>query len=106
MSEHFTPETLALMEAQTAYAEDSDNLIIKQAQDIPDWFMQDLADERQASTNQRAGEFHHCAAIPEVIVLELKQRYGFDVLKEPVAESMKMLRRLHLDLFIATRKNI
>lgn len=93
-------------EAETSYSEDSENLIIKQEQDIPGWFLDDLADKRQASTNERAGEFHHVAAIPEVIVLELKRRYGFDVLNEPAREILKMMRKLHLDLFIATNKRI
>lgn len=103
---NFTPDTLALIEAHNAYSEDSEHLIIKQEQAIPGWFLDDLADERQASTTTRAGEFHRVASIPEVVVLELLHRYNFDVLKEPVQETMKMLRKLHLDLFIASNKRI
>jgi hypothetical protein len=55
---------------------------------------------------QRAGEFHHLAAIPEVVVIELLRRYNFDVLNEPVRETLKMLRKRDLDLFIATNKRI
>ena len=94
------------LEANTSFSEDCDALTIKQEQDIPTWFLDQLKDKRQASTNTRAGEFHHVAAIPEVIVLELKRRYQFDVLREPVRETLKMLNRLHLDLFIATNKRI
>lgn len=94
------------VEATTSYSEDSEHLIIRQEQEIPDWFLDDLADERQASTNIRAGEFHHVAAVPEATVLELKRKYNFDVLNEPVAETLKMLRRLSYDKFIATRKRI
>lgn len=94
------------VEAHNSYLEDCDGLIVKQEQEIPGWFLDDLTDERQQSTNTRAGEFHRVARVPEVIVLELKNRYNFDVLREPVQETVKMLKRLHLDLFVATRKSI
>lgn len=96
----------AFHEAKTSFSEDSDHLIIKQEQEIPSAFLDDLKDRRQDSTNTRAGEFHLVARVPEVLVLELKRRYNFDVLLEPVQETMKMLRKLHLDLFIATNKRV
>lgn len=99
---------VSFVEMQTDWHEDrSDNsLTVKQEQFIPGWFLDDLADERQASTNTRAGEFHCVAAIPEVVVIDLKQKYGFDVLTAPVRETLAMLRRRDLDLFIATNKRI
>jgi hypothetical protein len=46
------------VEANTSYfSEDSDHLIIKHEQDIPGWFLDDLADERQASTNSARVNF-------------------------------------------------
>lgn len=105
----FTPDTLKLIEFDTSYHPDNgdpDCLIAQHHQEIPQWFLDNLHDERHLSTTQRAGEFHRVASIPEVIVHELLKRYNFDVLREPVKETMKMLRKLHLDLFIATRKSI
>lgn len=99
---------VSFVEMNSAWHEDrSDNsLTISQEQFIPGWFLDDLADERQASTNMRAGEFHHVAAIPEAVVWELKRKYNFDVLTAPVRETLAMLKKLDLDNFIATNKRI
>jgi hypothetical protein len=99
---------VSFVEMRSDWHEDrSDNsLTVRQEQFIPGWFLDDLADERQASTNQRAGEFHHVAAVPEAVVWDLKQKYNFDVLNAPVRETLAMLRKRDLDMFIATRKRI
>jgi hypothetical protein len=105
----FTPDTLKLIEFETSYHEDNgepDCLIAQHEQDIPDWFLDHLKEERHLSSAQRAGEFHLAASIPEVFVHELRRRYNFDVLREPLKETLKMLRKLHLDLFIATNKRV
>jgi hypothetical protein len=99
---------VSFVEMNTAWHEDrSDNsLTLSQEQFIPGWFLDQLADLRQASTNTRAGNFHLMASIPEVVVQDLRQRYGFDVLTEPVTETMKILHRYALDHFIASNKRI
>lgn len=99
---------VSFVEAQSSWHEDrSDHsLTYRHEQFIPGWFLDDLADERQASTNTRAGEFHHVASIPEAVVIDLKRRYNFDVLTAPVRETLAMLRKRDLDAFIATNKRI
>jgi hypothetical protein len=52
------------------------------------------------------GDFHLVASVPVIVVEELLRRYNFDVMREPVRETMKMLNKLHLDLFIQTNKSI
>jgi hypothetical protein len=83
-----------------------ERLIIKRTQEIDDSFLRGLADERLASTNQRANDFYHVASVPVEVVDELMRRYGFDVMAAPVKETLRMLRRLDLDHFIATQKRI
>jgi len=96
---NFIEEQDQLLDGDTA-----DTLIVKREQEIPQWFQDQLRETKLNSTNQREGEFMLAMRIPEIIVNELLRRYGFDVLNEPVAETRKMLEKLHLDLFIATRK--
>lgn len=99
---------VSFVEMNSSWHEDrSDHsLTVKQEQFIPGELLDWLAEQRQASTNERAGEFHLVASVPEVVVWELQRRYNFDVLNEPVRETLKMLRKLALDLFIATNKRI
>lgn len=101
-----TDGTLNFLEANNSFSEDSDNLIIKREQEIPQWFLDDLRDEKLNSTSKREGEFMHVACIPEIVQLELLRRYNFDILVEPVRETLKMLDKLKLDLFITTRKRV
>jgi hypothetical protein len=78
----------------------------QQEQFIPGWFLDDLADLRQASTNNALGTSTSMASIPEVVVWDLRQKYGFDVLTEPVTETLKMFAPLRPGHFIATNKRI
>jgi hypothetical protein len=95
-------------EAVTSFDEDrTDNhLIIKRVQDISDDFMSEIRNARDGNAAARSGEFLHVASVPEATVLELRFKYNFDVLTAPVRDTLKMLRRLHLDNFIATNKRI
>lgn len=83
-----------------------EKLIIKRTQEIPDDFLQSLADKRLASTTARANDFYQVASIPVEVVDELMRRYGFDVMTAPVRDTLSMLRRLDFDNFITTQKRI
>jgi hypothetical protein len=108
MSKETFYEQPKVLDGLVSFEQDADgkNLQIIRTQEIPDWYLAQLAEERLASTNNRAGDFHHVASIPVEVCEELKRRYGFDVFKEPVRATLAMLRRLDLDLFIATSKKI
>ena len=85
---------------------DGKNLQIINTQEIPDSFLQSLADKRIASTNTRANDFYHVASVPIAVVDHLLTHYGFDVMNAPVRETLAMLKRVELDHFIATQKRI
>lgn len=91
-----------------AFDEDpaSGDLIIKRTQYIPDDFLSQLRANKIDADHGPMGDFHLCCSIPVAIVEELMRRYNFDVLREPVRETIKMLRKLHMDLFIQTNKRI
>ena len=83
-----------------------ENLQIIKSQEIPDSFLQDLADRRLASTTERANDFYLAASIPIAVVDDLLTTYGFDVMNAPVRETMAMLKRRELDQFLATTKRL
>lgn len=97
-----------LINPLVAFDQDADgkNLQIITTQEIPDSFLQDLADKRLASTNARANDFYHVASIPIGVVDHLLEHYGFDVMTAPIRETLAMLKRLDLDQFLATQKRI
>lgn len=81
-----------------------DGLLVTKKQEISDQFLQDLADARLASKD-RAGEYHHVASIP-VVVVEKWLREGFDIWRETPQAILKKLRNENLEAFIATNKRI
>lgn len=82
------------------------NLIIKHEQHLPDEWLSDLRKQKVDSVNQRSGEMLHVAAIPTSVCDDLMRMYGFDVMNAPVAETLKMLQRYELDIFILTNKRV
>ena len=97
-----------LITSLVSYEQDGagENLYITKTQDIPDHFLADLADRRQASTNEQAGDFHMVASIPIAVVDHLLTHCGYDVMQEPVARTMRILRALDMSHFLATNKTI
>lgn len=89
-----------------SFDEDTSGLIIKHEQHIPDDYLSELRSNKIDPANAKMGDFHLAVSVPTAIVEELMRRYNFDVMREPVRETMKMLRKLHLDLFIQTNKRI
>jgi len=82
------------------------DLIIKHEQYIPDDFVADLKAQKIDTLHEPMGDFLHVASIPTSVAEDLLRKYNFDVMKEPIPETLKMLKRLHLDAFIATNKTI
>jgi hypothetical protein len=106
-AETFYDEPVVL-DSLVAFDEDrsSGELIIQKTQEIPDDFLSELRKEKVDSKNTPAGEMYKVATIPVAVVDELMVRYGFDVMTAPVRETLKMLERYALDVFITTNKRI
>ena len=97
-----------LLDSRVSFDEDAstNDLIIKREQHLPDDWISDLRKQKVDSVNQRSGDFLHVASIPVEVCDELKRLYGFDVMTAPVRETLKMLQRYQLDVFITTNKRI
>ena len=88
-------------------AEDNDTITRKHTQDIPQWHLDKLKEQRNASTKQREGEFMPVASIPTVVV-EKWMREGFDIMsgKHSAAEIVKRLKAENLEAFLTTEKSV
>jgi hypothetical protein len=108
MSAETFREEPVLLDSLVQFDEDrtTGNLIIKREQHLPDEWLSDLRSMKVDSVNQRSGDLLHVAAIPVEVVDDLMRLYGFDVMNAPVAETLKMLNRYALDIFIVTNKRI
>jgi hypothetical protein len=80
-------------------------LAIKRTQEIPEWFLDDLRASKLDSTTAPAGDFHRVCAVPAGLA-EQWLAEGYDVYKQPAAETIKRLRAAQLDAFITTNKRI
>lgn len=108
MSKDTFYEEPKLLDTLVSFEQDGagDTLYITKTQEIPDSFLQDLADRRLASTSAPANDFYLAASIPIAVVDDLLTTYGFDVMTAPVRETMAMLKRRELDQFLATTKRL
>lgn len=93
-----------LLDPAVSYGDGVDGLVIRQDQEITDEFLKSCADARFES-NRRSNEFHMAASIPTIVV-EMWQRQGFDVMKEPISACLARLRAEGLDAFITTNKTV
>lgn len=80
-------------------------LAVKRSQYIPQWFLDELRHERDASSAP-AGEFHHAASVPVGLYEHWLRVDGFDAMKAPAREVLARLKRDGLDAFVATNKKI
>lgn len=83
----------------------SDKLGFVHTQHIPDDFIASLKRDKMDSARRPAGDFLHMCSIPVSVVEDL-QRLGYDVMKEPVHETIRMLKLFGLDAFITSDKQI
>tara|TARA_S200002703_G_scaffold130027_1_gene117226 strand:+ start:446 stop:757 length:312 start_codon:yes stop_codon:yes gene_type:complete len=96
---------VTLLGINTEYRQEGDDVVRKHTQEISQAFLDDLKDSRNASKDQREGEYMRAASIP-VAVHEQWLREGFDLYQATGPEIIKRLRDQNLDYFIATEKRI
>ena len=93
---------------QWGIEEDDENLVRRHTQEIPQWHLDRLKEERNNSLSQREGDFMRVASIP-VVVVEKWMREGFDIMSDRNITGKDILKRLkneNLDAFITTDKSI
>jgi hypothetical protein len=78
---------------------------VKQEQFIPQSFLDDIRDEREASLNTPAGELYRVARIPAAVI-DKWDREGFDYNNAPVQDILRKLQIDQLDAFITTNKRV
>lgn len=94
-----------ISESNFGFDENSEGLILKTSQAIPDSFLKDLREERFESKHRRANDYHRVASIP-VVVVDKWIREGYDFHNASVKEILIKLRSENLEAFITTDKAI
>lgn len=82
--------------------------VMHHTQEIPQWHLDNLKDERNASASQRTGDMMKVASIP-VAVIEKWMREGFDVMRDKnitAKEIVNKLKNENLDAFLTTEKRL
>jgi hypothetical protein len=94
-----------LLGVNTQYLQSGTDVIRKHTQNITQNFLDDLKDARNASDEQKEGDYQRVASIP-VAVHEQWLREGFNLYEEPMKATIKRLCDQGLDGFMATNKRI
>lgn len=89
----------------TSFGQNADGVFRRHDQEIPEDYLSSLKQARDASGQERAGEYHRVASIP-VALVEQWMREGYDVFKEPIRDTVARLKREGLDAFVTTQKRI
>ena len=91
----------------TDYGCDVDGVFRKHTQQISQSFLDNVAEQRNRSREQREREFMSVAQIPTIVV-EKWMREGFDIFsgEHSAAEIVKRLKRENLDAFLTTEKSV
>ena len=86
---------------------DSGGLYNKRTQKISQHFLDALKEQRNASTQQKEGDYMRVASIPTVIV-EKWMKEGFNIFDQNVngKDIVKRLKAEGLDAFLTTNKSI
>lgn len=92
-----------LHEVKVDFTENTDGLLVEKTQELPDWWLQSLKDQRFESKNRRAGEYHKAASIPAALH-ELWLSQGYDCTKEPIRKTLAKLKAEGLDAFVTSDK--
>jgi hypothetical protein len=98
-------DAINLINPQTEFIQDGENVVRKHTQEIPQWHLDALAQQRNESKNKPEGEFMRVASIPTVIV-EKWMREGFNIWEVDGKEIVKRLKAENLDAFLTTEKSI
>jgi len=80
----------------------------KHTQDIPQWHLDNLKDQRTNSSQQREGEMMKVASIPTAVI-EKWMREGFNVMTDKnitAKEIVNKLKNENLDAFLTTEKSL
>lgn len=94
-------------DAHTKLIESVGELAYHTVQEIPDEFLDHLADERHDSISTPAGEMHRVGSVPEFLALKwLRENPPYDCRLAPVEETMKRLKLEGYDKFVASHKRI
>ena len=96
-----------LLGVNTDFIQQGDGVVRKHTQEISQSFLDDLKDSRNASKDQREGEFMRVASIPTVVV-EKWMREGFNILtgEHSAADIVKKLKEENLEAFLTTEKSV
>lgn len=97
-----------LIDTRTSFHDalhDTDQLLIKRVQEIPQDWLDQLAESRKASTQGKMGNFHRFASIP-VGIYEKWLNEGFDARKEKPAAIIAKMKREGLDYFLTTDRRL
>lgn len=91
----------------TDYGCDVGGVFRKHTQQISQSFLDNVAEQRNRSREQREKEFMSVAQIPTIVV-EQWMRDGFDIFsgEHSAAEIVKRLKRENLDAFLTTEKSV
>ena len=100
-----TKDTKSMHDIKEELIQDGDRVTRKKSQVIPQSFIQDLRNQRFASSHTREGENQRLASIP-VAVHEKWLREGFDLFQHSHKDVLKRLRAENLDAFITTNKQV
>jgi hypothetical protein len=82
-----------------------DSMAVYREQNIPDWYLDQLKDDKIESANAPAGDFHRIASIP-VALVEKMQMAGVDPYKAPVKDIVKWIKNHAFDKFLTSSKSL
>ena len=91
----------------TSYEADVQGVFNKHSQHIQQSFLDNIKAQRNASKDNREGEFMSVATIPTIVV-EKWMREGFNIMtgEHSAAEIVKRLKAENLDAFLTTEKSV
>ena len=96
-----------LVGIDTQYDCDVGGVYRKHTQAISDDFLTSVKEQRNASKDQREGDFMRVASIPTIVV-EKWMREGFNIMsgEHSAAEIVKRLKQENLHAFLTTEKSV
>ena len=77
----------------------------RHTQEIPQWHLDNLKDQRNVSTQHKEGEMMKVASIPTAVI-EKWMREGFNIWEAKGSEIVRKLKNEDLDMFLTTDKRI
>jgi hypothetical protein len=100
-------DKLNLTGVTTAFGHDADGLFQQSTQDIPQYFLDSLAEQRHANAQKREDDFMSVASIP-VVIVDKWMREGFNIMsgEHTAAEIVKKLKAENLEAFLTTEKRV